>query len=1007
MKNVGYIIILLSIFSLSVSAQDREQLYQQLLTHAENGNYESCIELESKVTDLLLKQTDSLAFLGSGLLAEAYFFLGNTQKALDYYQLEFALREKLNALNSIEAVYCLQNIATIYFLEGKTKDALRYAAKQEQLAIVFKKSDPEFYYSTAFFQLDLQLKTNSITAAISQAETLLKSTSRQSQYFGLTQNKLGEALMLQGYFSKAEKNLEASVKNLQQLQVDSVVVAKAWANVALLYFYQGRFPEAEEIYSAILPVLQNSDDPEAYYAALNNQAIILSALSLNNEAIASYETILAFDEAEYGREHPYYSISLSNLAEVYTSQQSFNQSIPLLQQALRIDSIAYGANSYDYALTQNNLARNFRLSNQAQRSVPLLIRSAEIIKREAGAKSADYAAVLNNLAISYAITNPVLAKQPFEESLALRKKLLGTAHPKYGEATEWLARYSWMMNDLKSAKKHYLETFNNYYDQINLYFPILSENEKSAFYFGRLKPAFERFDNYVLQQHRADKSLTGIMYNNQLNTKALIMYATNKVRTSILNSGDSTLIRQFESYVALKEQLARLLSQSDPANTNKIDSTAKAANAIEKELTKKSSVFTRNFLRKQITWQEVRDKLNPGEAAVEIIRFREYKPDSAGRFTDDVRYVALIVKKDSKMPELLEIQDGSRLESRYINFYRNSIRYQTDDTVSYRIFWKPLQQKLSGVKRIYFSPDGVYNQLSLNSLKNAATGKFLLEEIEIDQVTNTRDLVEETQALRKGQAILYGFPTYNEGTQLTQATEKRALTRGTRGVNRGVRSGILRYMRGEEGIATLPGTKTEIETIHKILSTKDVQATVKLEQNADEYSVKEINSPYILHIATHGFFLEDAPQQENTHHGNPLLNSGLIMAGAGDFLLTGDLVKNTEQDGILTSFEAMNLKLDETELVVLSACETALGSVKNGEGVYGLQRALKIAGAKSIIMSLWSVDDDATQELMTTFYTEWLANGVSKKDAFRKAQQTIKTKFKHPFYWGAFILVGE
>ena len=158
-------------------------------------------------------------------------------------------------------------------------------------------------------------------------------------------------------------------------------------------------------------------------------------------------------------------------------------------------------------------------------------------------------------------------------------------------------------------------------------------------------------------------------------------------------------------------------------------------------------------------------------------------------------------------------------------------------------------------------------------------------------------------------------------------------------------------MRGEEGISPLPGTQVEIQKVHELFGNASLSY---VGDDASERTAKTVSRPHILHIATHGYFLEDHSQDRNntsTYISNPLLNAGLILAGAENFLKTGELLNNEGDDGILTAYEAMNLDLDNTQLVVLSACETALGDVRNGEGVYGLQRAFKLAGARSIVMT--------------------------------------------------------
>lgn len=317
-------------------------------------------------------------------------------------------------------------------------------------------------------------------------------------------------------------------------------------------------------------------------------------------------------------------------------------------------------------------------------------------------------------------------------------------------------------------------------------------------------------------------------------------------------------------------------------------------------------------------------------------------------------------------------------------------------------------------------------------------------------MNNTKDLLtydfSVTSKFDKT-AYLFGFPNYNLGTlenqrsgeggttDMSDFSQAAAENRGTRGagaergargargnrgergkklppgsIPRGIRGNLLRYMRSNQTLSLLPGTKKEVGLIDSLFNTSEKERTVYLSNEALEDSIKNIKAPQSLHIATHGFFLENEEGNENSdsYVENPLLRSGLVLAGANSYISTGSVDEDGtyEEDGILTAYEAMNLNLDDTELVVLSACETGLGEIKNGEGVFGLQRAFQVAGADAIIMSMWTVDDNATQELMTNFYEEWLKTG-NKHQSFITAQKRLKEKRGAPYYWGAFVMIGN
>jgi len=336
----------------------------------------------------------------------------------------------------------------------------------------------------------------------------------------------------------------------------------------------------------------------------------------------------------------------------------------------------------------------------------------------------------------------------------------------------------------------------------------------------------------------------------------------------------------------------------------------------------------------------------------------------------------------------------------------------------------PIQRELGSVKEIFIAPDGNLNLLPFEVLQGP-DGKFLIEDYTFYYLGSGRDLLGfGTSQSTGGKALLIGDPTFDLGPEEKASTLRQLALED---IPKGTDVKRSTDLRGFT-FARLPGTRQEVRTIHALLGAD--KADLFTDKTALEEVLRQHGTPRILHLATHGFFLSDqdlaslrdddrgmrqsgwggAPKAKAGKIENPLVRSGIALAGANRALAIGDLAQS---DGLVTAEKILGLRLRGTDLVVLSACETGLGDVKNGEGVFGLRRAFTQAGAKSLVMSLWAVPDRETQELMVGFYTNMLSGKMNRAQALRQAALSqmpiVKARHgaAHPFFWGAFVFLGE
>jgi len=386
---------------------------------------------------------------------------------------------------------------------------------------------------------------------------------------------------------------------------------------------------------------------------------------------------------------------------------------------------------------------------------------------------------------------------------------------------------------------------------------------------------------------------------------------------------------------------------------------------------------------------DIRNHIDENSAIVELFQFN-LQP------YNQKTYGAIIITSETRdHPKLILFKNGNDLDSSCFSHYQqyltNPKHREDKDWESYQHYWSVIDSAIGNKKIVYVSPDGIYNKLNLQTLVTP-DGKYLSDTKDIRIIGSSRDLLLPPSTNHKSTktALLVGNPNFKTNTTTIDST----LLATSQSKNDGLVYSTRSFT--NTNVSQLPSAEKEVISISNLLKNNKYSTTTLIGNDAQESKIKTAISPTILHIATHGYFEKDLKTNTDEKNisgafqkaiENPMLRSGLLLAGAENTIKGNYKPSEGSENGILTAYEVQQMNLDSTELVVLSACETGLGDIKNGEGVYGLQRAFRIAGAKTIIMSLWKVDDEATQLLMTSFYENWLS-GKTKREAFKEAQET-------------------
>ena len=865
---------------------------------------------------------------------------------------------------------------------------------------------------------------------------------------------------------------------------NSPVCISIMKNVADCYFKMGDYKEAIRFGIEILEMDKNiyGESSFDYAVDLNNLALYNANWGRYTDAIQLAEKALNVLKKTLGKEHPYYAGCLINLAGYISRLGNYSTSIQLGKEALEISKKTLDTNAYAYFNTLSNLSTFIADSGNYSEAIQYVTEALNVCEKTLGDSCSNYALYLHNLSgykykvghyeeavrftikaldirkkvlgknhPEYAVSLRFLSNLKFhlgnysdaiqlmKETLDIYKNKLGEKHPYYITALHDLAYYNSCVSNHTEATKLYAEVTTLYSDLILSTFADLTPYEQSMFW-----SKYYNYFNTELPQRAyalANDSLYASAYNGILLSKGLLLNAETEMKKLLQESGDTAVVALYEQARTNRILLNKTLERPVNERYFNVDSLQRLIKRQEQELIQRSKTygdFTHNLA---INWQEVQKELDATDIAVEFLAFPTGK--------DSVMYAALALKQGAELPEMVPLFEEEQLKQ-----IVPSNLYSTTDL--YKLVWQPMEEKLKGVKNIYFAPSGELYNIAIESLPDTDS-TLVSDRFNLYRLSSTRQLALVGENHEGNGARIYGGLKYDTGiSQLVKDNLKYKRDESLVSTRSFEDSFIADSLHLRSGAEELPGTKIEAENIKRSLDRAHVKNELYTDTIGTEASFKAMSGKRIktLHIATHGFYWTEREAQQlkklnflqlDDNNRSPyvedkaLTRSGLLMSGANNALMGIEMPEEID-NGILTAKEIAGLDLRGLDLVVLSACQTGLGEI-TGDGVFGLQRGFKKAGAQSLLMSLWKVDDQATQMLMTQFYAN-LIKGQSKYEALREAQRYVRDyeteetvivnevtpsqkrrmerqgitweaqkevrkihPYAHPKYWAAFILL--
>ena len=812
------------------------------------------------------------------------------------------------------------------------------------------------------------------------------------------------------------------------------------------YARMGNLEQAADINDQLTAnTVQGSKDDAHYAHSLAKRASIMATDGNYQQAIALESK--ALEIFRYRKDMDDVAQSLSDISNYLYHSGKQKAAIDTCLAALKIYE-KVRAHEEDKALAYNNLSIYYFTEGRSNDALQAAQEAVKLFESTGRTGTSLFAKILTNQALYQSTMNQ------FAEAIAtsaradsIQRKLLGEQHPDHVMLTFNRSYFHIMHGDTVKAQRLYHEAMQQQMHHVRSNFSHKSTRGREL-YWGTKSYVFHNAP-YVACLLNTNDSARVDAYNAMLFTKGLLLNSEVDFRNLLAHTASEELQDKYAELEAIHQQIEEIWRNPTEDNRAQVEQLNDEANRLERELVRGCKEFGDFTAAMNINVNDVIQALPSNAAAIE---FFDIEARGDGR-----TYWALIVRSGDTTPQLVRLFSELELSEITYDGYslkdalglRDYVNNVYDDPRVGKLVWEPLMPYLEGVRSVWFSPTGLFYQWGIEYLnydEQRMTDLFAMH-----RVSSTKQLVgddlessfAETDTSRKlsdvvKRAVIFGGLNYDATPAQLQAANMQLGRESMEYLQEylsqmatandevlAMTEGLTRDAMTRDGLGAvtyLEGTQKESKEISEILFMEDVDVDLYQEERGTEEAFKGLSgsNPTILHVATHGFTLTEDEAQKNrsdlnylgmsedqaAQADNSLCYAGLLMAGANNTLRRQPMPEKME-NGVLTAREIASMDLRGLELVVLSACQTGLGQLRE-DGVFGLQRGFKKAGAHTLLMSLWSVDDDATRAMMTAFYAE-LARGASRRAAFHAAQNSLRAnpRFESPIYWASFVMLDD